>query len=236
MRQKQSLVFGSLFVSFSYFRFLLVEKTRSPSRDCFWRRNVSYHVKKKVEMENLFNEQTLRIIDKKFFSFLNYITPGFFVLELFFKKGLFSKIPQSIYEFLIYAFWCFLLSIPFAFFENFSLESLSERMKNDSLKDKTIDKEKFLKDSKKSFKKHKKKNEKIDSMLEFLYIAIYLIITFIIYKFLTSYYSYYSVLKIDKQVLIFINTLLILYVIYFIAIRPMTVLIEKRIVSRRHDS
>jgi hypothetical protein len=38
MRQKQSLVFGSLFVSFSYFRFSKVEKTRSPSRDCFWRR------------------------------------------------------------------------------------------------------------------------------------------------------------------------------------------------------
>jgi hypothetical protein len=30
-RQKQSLVFGSLLVSFSYFRFILVEKTKSPS-------------------------------------------------------------------------------------------------------------------------------------------------------------------------------------------------------------
>jgi hypothetical protein len=42
-RQKQSLVFNSLFISFSYFRFLLMEKTRAPSRDCFWRRTVISH-------------------------------------------------------------------------------------------------------------------------------------------------------------------------------------------------
>lgn len=44
---------------------------------------------------DIFNEQSIKIISNKLFGIINYTLPGILILELFFKKGLFSKYQVS---------------------------------------------------------------------------------------------------------------------------------------------
>src|SRR5690242_18535928 len=128
-------------------------------------------------MENFLNEQSVKIIDNKFYHFLNYILPGIFVMDIFFKKGLFSNIPQTLYEFLIYVVWCFLFSIPYNIFSVFSFDSIMEKLKEQALKDNAINKETFLQEFEKMAEEKREEYDKLDSLLEFLYIIIYLFLT-----------------------------------------------------------
>lgn len=184
-------------------------------------------------MDNFLNEQTVRIIDNKFYHFLNNILPGIFVMEIFFKKGLFSHIPQTIYEFLIYIVWCFLFSIPYNSFKAFSFYSIFEKMKSQAEKDDTIDYGKFKLEFDKFVNENKEKNDKADSVIAFMYIFIYLFLTYFTYKILTYFFVYYPILKMNTDLLIFINTFFFICVIYLILVRPITNYLENRIVNRK---
>jgi hypothetical protein len=51
LQQPSQAIAGFVFIVsfFSYFRFLLVEKTQPPSRDRLWRRNVSGNAQKQTQ-------------------------------------------------------------------------------------------------------------------------------------------------------------------------------------------
>ena len=179
------------------------------------------------------NEYTIKIINNKFFYLFNSIFPGIFIMEIFFKKGLFNEIPQSIYEFLIFVVWCFLFSIPYNILSAFSFNKIIEKIKKKALKDETIDKEKFLAEFQKYVDTEQEENKRVDSLLKFFYILIEIFLTYMIYKVLTYFYVYHSVLKININLLIFINTIFILFAIHLIIIRPLTNYLENLIVKRK---
>lgn len=64
------------------------------------------------------NNESYKIISEKFFLLINTFLAGIVVLEIIFKKGLFSNQPQIIFEFILFLFWAILLCIPFYFLIN----------------------------------------------------------------------------------------------------------------------
>jgi hypothetical protein len=160
----------------------------------------------------MLDEKSIKIFSQKLFIALNFSLPGIFVLELFFKKGIFSNSPQTLYEFTLLILWAFILSLPYNIIDVYSIEDIYIATKKKALKNNLITPE-FAKEvekkSKKYFKKHRKSHELTDSQIHFVAINIYLLITFFAYKYLDSHYFYHAVWNIGKSTLLYLNTLLV---------------------------
>jgi hypothetical protein len=141
-----------------------------------------------------------------------------FILEVFFKKGYFSRPPENLFEFLLFCFWAFVLSIPFNLFDVYSTKTLYQTVRTNVIDAKIIE-EQILEDELNKFKKANKKNDEIvDSTLQLLAIQIYLIILYIIHKYLISHYSYLETWKINAKILHYVNAVIIcLPIIYILA-------------------
>lgn len=90
------------------------------------------------------NNESYKIISEKFFLLINTFLPGIVVLEIIFKKGLFSNQPQTIFEFILFLFWAILLSIPFYFLIGLNTrEYVLGTLKENNLSTRNIDNEKL---------------------------------------------------------------------------------------------
>lgn len=165
-------------------------------------------------MEKFFNEDTLNLFSNKIYSILNYTLPGIFTLEVFFNKGLFSKPPENIFEFILFLIWAFLFSIPYNLIDSFNSENIIKHVKKDFQNQFPDNNE--LKDE---FDKIITINEEnitlINSLIQFISVIIYLLYTFFVFKYLTSHFTYNNIWGISKDVLIYLNTL-IFYPICFL--------------------
>lgn len=168
--------------------------------------------------------KTLKIFSRKLFLVVNYTLPGILILEIFFKKGIFSHSPQNLYEFILLILWAFIFSIPYNIFDVFCIEDIFESIKKEAVKRTIITEEKSKeidKDLKKYFKIHKKSTETNDSQIHFIAINIYILITLTVYKYLSSHYIYSSFWNFSKLIIIYFNTLIIslpiIYLLSFLA-------------------
>lgn len=180
---------------------------------------------------DILNEQSIKLISNKLFGIINYTLPGIFILELFFKKGLFSNVPITLFEFLLFLFWSFILSIPYNLINPVSMSNFLEEKKTIVMKDESIDKEKFLSEFERLKEENKEENEKTDSMLHFIFIIIYLLILYLTNKLLISFFTYDSFLNINKPVLIYIYSNIALCIISFLIIFPCSKFLEKRYIT-----
>lgn len=181
-----------------------------------------------------FNENSVKIFNDKLFVFLNSTLPGIFTLEFFFKNGLFSKAPKTLYDFILLIFWAFILSIPFNLIHAFSFRSYFVKLKNRSLRNKKITEEqqKLISGEVDDYiKKNEEDLKKKDETLHFIFLLVYLLSIFFIYKYLITKYEYYSVWKINPKILIYLNALIIFYILVFPIIYFLTRKIEKRILK-----
>ncbi|WP_413999283.1 hypothetical protein ACMDB5_01560 [Flavobacterium sp. W1B] len=182
------------------------------------------------------NENSVKIFGDKLYAFLNYTLPGIFTLEIFFKNGLFSKSPENLYQFILLVFWAFILSIPFNLVSAFSFKSYFYALKDASKKKNKIP-ENQIKEIEEKLEEYCKQNEeefeKIDSQLHFILLFLYLSSIFFIYKYLVTRYIYTNTWSINPKILIYLNSLLIFYIIIYPFILLIVKGIEKIIISKQ---
>ena len=152
-------------------------------------------------MESIINEQSVKIFSDKLYQVLNYIVPGVFTLEIFFKKGIFSVPPNSIFEFILFLIWAFIFSLPFNLISTFRLDNVIKIIKSKIDKLETNDEIKIVS------KEMEENHIDIESMVQFLSINIYLLFLYLTYKYLNSHYVYEVFWGISETVLIFLNTI-----------------------------
>ncbi|WP_298139361.1 hypothetical protein [Flavobacterium sp.] len=179
-------------------------------------------------MESIINEQSVKIFSKKLYEVLNYIVPGIFTLEIFFNKGLFSSPPNTIFEFVLFVIWSFILSLPFNLIELFSTDRILEKAKTE------IEKSGNEYEINNSSNDHEENKRIVNSMAQFFSINIYLLFLFFINKYLVSHYIYYSFWGINKTILIYLNTLLffpICFLILFFIARKIENFYVKKVIE-----
>lgn len=176
------------------------------------------------------NEQSVKLFSDKLYSFLNYILPGVFILEVFFDKGIFSNSPQTIFEFLLFLVWAFIFSIPYNLIDTFSMGKYAEKLKKEFSKQIEA-KEEYEKEFQKIMEESEEEFLQNDSLVQFVFINLYLIFTYLISKYLSHNYSFENIYNINEKLILFANSILIFYLIPFPIIYFFTRLIEFKIIK-----
>jgi preprotein translocase subunit SecG len=165
-------------------------------------------------MENIFTKKSFKLFSDKLYQILNHIIPGIVSLEVFFHRGFFSNLPQPFFEFILYIFWSFILSIPYNCFDVVTMKDIMSEFKMQVMKKFSIPKADDQK-IKALLKNYAKQFKKTDSIIQFLTIIVYILAIFFINSFLEYCFSYQPFWNINKSVIDYcFVTLLVIFFIY----------------------
>jgi hypothetical protein len=146
------------------------------------------------------NKENFREILLKFAKALNMTFPGLVVLEIFFKTGLLSKIPETIYEFLLFIVWSIALSTPYLLFVHPILDDYSKY--SFTLHCKT--KGKTKKESDECYNSQSKGDyddmDNYNHQILFVFILFKVFITYILFKIFSFYQLDYTILEIKSNI------------------------------------
>jgi len=67
-------------------------------------------------MTNYFTKENISIFFNRLSLFFNSLFPGIVILEIFFRKGYFSILPDSYIALFLYIFWAGIFSLPFSLY------------------------------------------------------------------------------------------------------------------------
>lgn len=161
-------------------------------------------------MESKINQQTVRLFFDKLAKLFNYFFPGIIILELFFNKGYFSNPPTDTFGFILYIFWCGILSIPYNFIGHESIANFHDNLILAYAKKYKLDEEQseeFQTEFKKEFSE-----DEIEDMSEEINLGLILVklfLTYLVYKLLINFGFDYTILNIPSNVLQLFATLII---------------------------
>lgn len=159
------------------------------------------------------NNESYKIISEKFFLLINTFLPGIVVLEIIFKKGLFSNQPQTIFEFILFLFWAILLSIPFYFLIGLNTrEYILGALKENNLSTKNIDNEKL---------------EVLDFNFQFIYILNSTLLFYIIDRIFHKYFYFIEIFGISPKFMELFSVFTLTAMISIILSIPLTFLFIK---------
>lgn len=173
-------------------------------------------------MAEFFNEENIKLFQRKIFMFLNYTIPGVVILDVFFKQGFFSNAPTNLYSFLLFIFWAFILSLPFNMFDIVNLEKIILKHSKEIILKKGGNSQN-IKQLEDLAEEDYDYYEEVNSKLHFIFILIFSCLVYFIYKLLVYKYEYYAVCNISPKFIILLNVLIIISISFF----PLSWIAEK---------
>lgn len=143
-------------------------------------------------MNNKLNKESIDLMFDKLASFINYIFPGLFVLELFFNKGFFSKQPETIMEGILFLIWCIVLSIPYHFIQPFSIYNFFNDITNELLRRRIVTNDDIAVDD--------DKFDDLKAHFEMIFIMLKILSIFFIYKLICFYWISCNYIGINQSI------------------------------------
>lgn len=145
------------------------------------------------------NKENSKYILAKFAKGLNSLFPGVIIMDMIFDIGIFSKIPDTIYSFILYVFWCIVLSIPYGslvhpILDNFAKYSLKIHCIKKGL---SIDQMKKIYDS--FSEEQEEEFEDLEQQLLFSFIILEGILTYVIFRLLNYFNLNYDILGMSSK-------------------------------------
>ncbi len=160
------------------------------------------------------NKENSKYILAKFAKGLNSLFPGVIIMDMIFGIGIFSTIPDTIYSFLLYMFWCIILSIPYGSYvhpilDNFTQHSLKIHCEKKGL---TNDQMKKIYNSMSD--EEEEEFENIEQQLLLFFIILEGILTYILFSLLDYFNLNYEILGMSSK---YWQTVIVIGIVQIIA-------------------
>ena len=146
-----------------------------------------------MNMENKINRETVNLFSNKLAKLFNNFFPGIVVLELFFKRGYFSNQPVNVFDFILYLFWCGILSIPYNFIQPTRVATLIRTLinkipKSNMTKEQINEENEFTYDA--------------QEYVELGFVLLKILLTYLVYKLLLIFSVSPSLIGINPSVML----------------------------------
>jgi hypothetical protein len=156
------------------------------------------------KLAELLNKELLKLLSERMVEIINHFFPGLFTLFIFFNLGKLSS-GLNIYSFIFIVFLSIILTIPYHFCLPIGFTEVVRKFFF-KINGTRIDDDQDLKEQ----------NNNMFEITWFKFVSIRLILIFVIHKTLIYYrIDQYSFLNIDKDILNFTESLLIMYLISY---------------------